>query len=128
MATPQLCQIYIPGNAGSLPARAMYPVGLNGRYEAKLIGVTFADSTHTHDNRLIKIRSDSFRKAYGNSAEIMLCNRGEHNFDFSGRYPFYIDTTGGGVDVEITSSMAYNGSTNNRFDFCILSLEVTPLE
>jgi hypothetical protein len=28
----------------------------------------------------------------------------------------------------VTSSIAYNGGANNRFDFIILSLAVTPLE
>lgn len=129
MPAPQLCQIYIPGNAGSLPARAMYPVGLNGRYEAKLIGITFADQTNAKDNRLIRVRSDSFRKAYGNSSEILFCNRHEHNMgNPQGDFPFYIDTSGGGIDLELTSSTAYNGGANNSFDFCVLSFSVTPLE
>lgn len=128
MATPQLCQIIIPSNAGVLPARAMYRVGLNGRYEAVLIGFTCADSTNTHDNRLITIKSDSIRKAYGSSNALLFCNKAEHAQDMGGNYPFYLETTGGGIDVEVTSSTAYTNGANNRFDFIILSLAVTPLE
>lgn len=128
MTEPQLCQIVISGSAGGLPARAMYPVGLNGRYKAVLIGFTCADSTQQHDNRLITVKSDSIRKAYGASNALLFCNKAEHAQDMGGNYPFYLDTTGGGIDVELTSSIAYNGGANNRFDFIILSLAVTPLE
>jgi hypothetical protein len=128
MTEPQLCQILISGNAGVLPARAMYPVGLNGRYRAVVIGFTCADSTPNHDNRLITIRSDSIRKAYGASNALLFCNKAEHAQDMGGNYPFYLDTTGGGIDAEVTSSIAYNGGNNSRFDFVILSLSVTPLE
>ncbi len=125
---PQLCQVLIQGNAGSLPARAMYPLGLNGRYEVQLIGFTCADSTQTHDNRLISIHSDSFRRAYGPSGTLLFCNKAEHVQDMGGNYPFYLETTGGGIDVEVSSSIAYNGGANNRFDFIILSLSVVPLD
>jgi hypothetical protein len=128
MPVSQLCQILIPSNAGVLPARAMYPVGLNGRYEAVLIGFTCADSTNTHDNRLITVKSDSIRKAYGSSNALLFCNKAEHAQEMGGHYPFYLETTGGGIDVEVTSSIAYTNGNNNRFDFIILSLAVTPLE
>jgi hypothetical protein len=128
MPVSQLCQILIRSNAGVLPARAMYPVGLNGRYEAVLIGFTCADSTNTHDNRLITVKSDSIRKAYGSSNALLFCNKAEHAQDMGGNYPFYLETTGGGIDVEVTSSIAYTNGNNNRFDFIILSLAVTPLE
>jgi hypothetical protein len=128
MSSPQLCQVYIPGNAGALPARAMYPLGLNGRYKVVLIGFTCADNTHNHDNRLITIKSDSIRKAYGPSNALLFCNKAEHAQDMGGNYPFYLDTTGGGIDVEVTSSIAYNGGANNQFDFIILSLAIEPFE
>jgi hypothetical protein len=128
MATPQLCQVLIQGNAGALPARAMYPLGLNGRYEVQLIGFTCADSTNQHDNRLITIKSDSIRKAYGPFNTLLFGNKAEHVQDMGGNYPFYLETTGGGIDIEVSSSIAYNGGNNNRFDFVILSLSVTPLE
>lgn len=129
MAAPQLCQVLIPSNAGALPARAMYPLGLNGRYEARLIGITWADRTDAKDHRVIYIRSDSFRKAYGSTA-IMLCNRHEANMgNPQGEYPFYLNTTGGGIDLELQASTAYaGGNGNNHFDFCILSFSVVPLE
>ena len=128
MVAPQICQIIIQGSAGGLPARAMYPVGLNGRYKAVLIGFTCADSTQSHDNRLISIKSDSIRRAYGSSNALLFCNKAEHVQDMGGNYPFYLETTGGGIDIEVTSSIAYNGGVNNRFDFIILSLAVEPFE
>jgi len=128
MVAPQICQIIIQGSAGGLPARAMYPVGLNGRYKAVLIGFTCADSTQSHDNRLISIKSDSIRRAYGSSNALLFCNKAEHVQDMGGNYPFYLETTGGGIDIEVTSSIAYNGGANNRFDFIILSLAVEPFE
>lgn len=125
----QLCQILINGNGGHLPARASYPVGLNGRYECKLIGVTWADQTIAKDNRIIYIRSDSFRKAYGNNNAIMICNRSEHNMgNPQGEYPFYIETMGGGIDITLDSSVAYTVGANNQFNFCILSFAVKPLD
>lgn len=129
MASPQLCQILINGNNGSLPARAMYPVGLNGRYECRLIGITWADQTNAKDNRLIKVTSDSFRKAYGNSNSILICNRHEHNMgNPQGDFPFYLVTSGGGIDITLESSLAYDNGANNRFDFCVLSFAVTPMD
>jgi len=128
MTEPQLCQILIPASAGLLPARAMYPVGLNGRYKAVVIGFTCADTTNNKDNRLITIKSDSIRKAYGSSNALLFCNKAEQVHDMGGNYPFYLDTTGGGIDLEVTSSTAYTNANNDRFDFIILSLAVEPLE
>jgi hypothetical protein len=128
MTEPQLCQILIQGSAGLLPARRMYPVGLNGRYKAVLIGFTCADSTQNHDNRLITIKSDSIRKAYGASNALLFCNKAEHAQDMGGNYPFYLDSTGGGIDLEVTSSIAYTNGNNDRFDFIILSFAVEPFE
>lgn len=128
MSSSQLCQVLINGTAGGLPARAMYPLGLNGRYKVTVIGFTCADSTQTHDNRLITIKSDSIRKAYGPTNALLFCNKAEHAQDMGGNYPFYLETTGGGIDIELTSSIAYNGGANNRFDFMIISFAVEPLE
>jgi len=129
MPDRQLCQILIPTNGGALPARAMYPCGLNGRYKAHLMGITFADQTQAKDNRIIKITSDSFRKAYGFTNSILFCNRQEHNMgNPQGEYEFYIETTGGGIDIKLESSVVYTGVGNDRFDFCILSFAVEPLE
>jgi hypothetical protein len=136
MAEPQLCQILIQtapqgqANEGLIPARAFYPVGLNGRYKCKLIGVSFADKTDAKDNRIIYIRSDSIRKSYGASNAIMICSRHEHaNLGGQqGEFPFYLETNGGGIDIELQSSKAYTGVGNDYFQFCILSFAVQPLE
>lgn len=129
MASPQLCQVVIQSNGGLLPARAMYPLGLNGRYECRLIGISWADRTDAKDNRIIYIRSDSFRKAYGNTA-IVIGNRHESNMgNPQGEFPFYLVTSGGGIDISLEASTAYTGGAgNNHFDFCILSFSVTPME
>jgi len=126
-----LCQILIPSVAGLLPGRAMYPVGMNGRYEAKLIGVTWADRTQDKDNRVIYIRSDSFRKPYGSVGNaIMICNKHQASMgNPQGEFPFYIETTGGGIDITLEASTAYTGGNGNQhFDFCILTLAVMPLD
>lgn len=129
MSDRQLCQILIPTNGGALPARAMYPCGLHGRYKAHLMGITWADQTQAKDNRLIKITSDSFRKAYGFTNSILLCNRQEHNMgNPQGEYPFYIDSMGGGIDITLESDIAYGAGANNAFNFCVLSFAVEPLE
>ena len=122
----KLVQVYIPGSAGALPARAYYPVGLNGLYKARLIGITWADQTQAKDNRLIRITSDCFRSINGNMLQsIGLCNRAEHNMGHAtGAYPFVMDAMNGNIDITLVSSSAYSNSANNSFDFCILTLEV----
>lgn len=131
MTEPQLCQILIQATgAGTLPSRSMYPVGLNGRYRCKLIGVAFADQTNAKDNRIIYIRSDSFRKAYGTNNAILISNRHEHSNlgGQQGEYPFYLETNGGGIDITLEASTAYTGGANDTFNYCILSLSVEPIE
>lgn len=124
------CQIYIPGNAGVLPARSYYTVGLNGRYKVKVVGISFADQTNAKDNRLIRIQSDCFRAINGTFPQaISLCNRHEHNMgNPQGEYPFYIDVVGGRIDLEILSSTIYTGGANDSFNFAILSMKVCPVK
>lgn len=124
-----LVQVYIPGVTGVLPSRDYYTVGLNGKYKARVIGITWADQTQAKDNRLIRISSDSFRSISGNMlSSIAICNRHEHNMgNPQGAYPFVLDVVGGRLDITITSSTAYTNTANNSFDFCILTLEVCPI-
>lgn len=124
-----LVQVYVPGVSGALPNRDYYTVGLNGKYKARLIGVSWADQTQAKDNRLIRISSDSFRAISGNMiSSIAICNRHEHNMgNPQGAYPFVLDVVGGKLDITLTSSVAFNGGANNSFDFCILTLEVCPI-
>lgn len=124
-----LVQVYIPNSASVLPGRDYYTVGLNGKYKARVIGITFADQTQAKDNRLIRISSDCFRRINGNMPySVAICNRHEHNMgNPQGAYPFVLDLVGGRIDLTLTSSVAYNGGANNSFDFCILTLEVCPI-
>jgi hypothetical protein len=125
----RLVQVYIPGSTGALPERDYYTVGLNGKYKARVIGITWADQTQAKDNRLIRISSDCFREISGNMlSSIAICNRHEHNMgNPQGAYPFVMDVVGGKIDITLTSSTAYSNGANNSFDFCILTLEVCPI-
>lgn len=124
------CQVYIPGSAGLLPARAYYPIGLNGKYKAKVIGISFADQTNAKDNRLIRISSDSFRSIQGSYPQtIILCNRHEHNMgNPQGEFEFELDCVGGRIDLTIEASTAYTGGANDSFNFAILSMKVCPIK
>lgn len=121
-----LVQVYVPGVSGVLPARAYYSVGLNGKYKARVVGITWADQTQAKDNRLIRITSDSFRMISGNLPQsIAFCNRHEHNLgNPQGSFPFLMDVLGGNIDITLQASTAYSNGANNAFDFCILTLEV----
>ena len=121
-----LVQLYIPGSAGALPNRAFYTAGLNGKYKARVVGITWADQTQAKDNRSIRIQSDCFRMINGNMPQsISLCNRHEHNMgNPQGSFPFLLDVVGGNIDITLVSSTAYTNAANNSFDFCILTLEV----
>lgn len=125
-----LCQIYIPGSAGQLPARNLYTTGLNGKYHAKVLGITFADQTNAKDNRLIRISSDCFRSINGSYPQtISLCNRHEHNMgNPQGEFPIVIDFVAGRIDLTIDSSTAYTGGANDSFNFAILTLKVCSID
>jgi hypothetical protein len=127
----QLCQIQINANGGgTLPARRYYPCGLNGRYRAHLVAVTWADrSANAADNKLITVQSDCFRMPYGSvSQSIIFCNRGEHNMDLGGQYPVDIEVMGNSIDLTVTSSSAYTGAGNNVFDFAVLTFTVEQMD
>jgi hypothetical protein len=129
MSTEQVCQIYIPGAAGLLPARAFYHTKLNGRYRAKLVGVHYADNTNQHDHRLIKIKSDCLRMPFGSFTDMILIgNKGEALAAPSGHFSLDLEVMGGGMDIELEPSTAYNGGANNSFYFAILTFEVEKME
>lgn len=131
MDTWELCQIYIPnGLNGTLPNRKFYTCNLNGRYEATLIGISYADSTNAKDNRLIRVQSDSFRLLYGSlSQTIIFCNRSEHNTSFAqGEMPIMLECIGNNIDISIQTDVPYDGGANNNFNFCILTFKVKKLE
>jgi hypothetical protein len=125
-----LCQVYIPGNAGLLPSRQLYTTGLNGKYKARVLGITYADRTNAKDNRLIRISSDCFRNINGTFPQtISLCNRHEHNMgNPQGEFPFMIDFIAGRMDLTIEASTAYAGGNNDHFDFAILTFAVCPID
>ena len=123
-----LCQIYIPGAAGLFPARAFYHTKLNGRYRARVVEVHYADNTNQHDHRLIKIKSDCFRMPFGSFTDMLLIgNKGDHT-QSKGEMTFDLEVMGGGMDIEMDASAVYDGTGNNSFLFCILSLEVEKVE
>lgn len=126
----KLCQIYIaPGASNVLPTRSYYTAGLNGKYEARVIGITWADTTNAKDNRLIRISSDCFRTVAGTFPQtIAFCNRHEQNMgNPQGMLPIELDVVGGRIDLTVEASTAYDGSANNAFNFAILTLEVSPI-
>jgi hypothetical protein len=125
-----LVQVYVAAAAGLLPSRDLYTVGLNGKYKAKCIGISFADrATDATQNKLIRISSDCFRSINGNLPySIALASRAEHNMgNPQGEWPFILDVVGGRLDLTLTSSTAYTGVGANTFDFAILTLKVCPI-
>jgi len=123
-----LCQIYIPGEAGLLPARKFYHTNLNGRYRARVVEVHYADNTNQHDHRMIKVKSDCLRMPFGTFNDMLLIgNKGDHT-QSKGEMPFDLEVMGGGMDLELEATSAYTASGNNSFLFMILSLEVEKYE
>ena len=123
------CQIVINASAGLLPARAYYACNLQGRYEAKLIGISYADTVA--DNRLIMLQSDSFRLIYGNTQQsFAFCNRADHTLgNPQGEFPFVLEASSS-IDLTLTSlsPTAYNNTANNSFQFCVITFAVKKLE
>lgn len=128
--TEKLCQIYIPAAAGVTPPRGYYHTGLNGRYKASLVGVSYNDDTQNTDHRFIRVQSSCFRMPYGSyNNAFIFGNKGDHAQGApGGQYPFELEVMGGGIDLEIIPSTVYNNTGNNTFFFCVLSFVVTPLE
>ena len=126
-----ICQIYIEDNINELPARAFYHTGLNGRYKASVVGITFTDDTANGDHRLIQIKSDCFRINYGSKRNTLLVgNKGDHSQGQPGGAfgPFFLEVMGGGIDLELKASTDYTGVGNDKFFFCILTLLVEKVE
>ena len=125
-----LVQVYIPNSGGVLPGRDYYTVGLNGKYKARLIGITFADrAVDATQNKLIRISSDSFRGINGNMPySIAFSSRAEQNLNNpQGEFPFVLDVVGGRIDLTLTASTAYDNTGTNKFEFAILTLKVCPI-
>jgi hypothetical protein len=124
-----LCQFFIDGGVGlTLPARAYYPCNLNGRYKAKVQTIVFADAVAAGSNRVIRLRSDCFKSPYG-GRDILFSNQGAHTLaNPQGEWRFEIIAQGGVVDLEIISNVAYTGAANQQFQFCILTLDVEPIQ
>jgi hypothetical protein len=126
----QLCQIYIPASpAGITPPLRFYNTGLNGRYHAKVVGITWADNTNQHDHRLIRVASTSIRNPLGTYPNsIIFGNKGDHAQGHpGGDYPLELEIKGGGIDLEVFPSTVYDNTGNNIFYFGILSLLVKPM-
>lgn len=126
----EVCQIYIPGAAGLLPSRKFYHSKLNGRYKAAIVGIHYADDTVNGDHRLIKIKSDCFRMPFGTFTDMVIIgNKGDHSQGTpGGSFPLTLEVMGGGMDIELESDVAYNGTGNNSFKFCVLTFHVEKLE
>jgi hypothetical protein len=123
-----VCQIYIPATAGSaLPARAEYPCNLFGRYKARLQTITYVDQVAAQSDRLIRIRSDCIKTPYGTSRDLLFCNNDAHTQP-NPQGEWYVEIIANGtIDVELLSSIVYDGSANNIFKFCILTFDVEPI-
>lgn len=125
----QLCQIYIPAATGITPPLAYYNTGLNGRYHAKVVGITWADKTQAGDHRLIRIASQSLRNPFGSYPNsIIFGNKADHAQGHpGGDYPLELEVKGGGIDLEVIPSTVYDNTGNNVFVFGIVSLLVKPM-
>lgn len=118
-----IIQIEIQDASLQLPPRQYYNVGLNGKYKAKLTGITYADQVAGTSNRVISIRSDCFKTLYGR--DIKFLNQATHvNPTVQGEMKFVIEAQAGQIDIELISNIAYDGSANNIFDCCILTFDV----
>lgn len=128
-----LCQFYIDGGVGlTLPAREYYPCNLNGRYKAKLQTIVFSDAVAAHPaagaHRVLRLRSDCFKTPYG-GRDFLFTNAGDHTIaNPQGEWKFEIIAQGGVIDLELISNIAYTGAANQQFQFCILSLDVEPIQ
>lgn len=122
------CQIIIKASNGLLPSRAYYTCGLQGRYEAKLLGFVFSDST-VSESRVISVQSDSFRLIYGNTQQSFnFPNHAERNHgNPQGEFPFILEASSS-IDLTLTSTLPYDNSAGNAFQFCILTFAVRKIE
>lgn len=125
-----IVQFVIEDNNLQLPARAFYSCGLSGRYKARLQTIVFADVVQGTSNRVIRIRSDCFKNTYGTfPRDIVFLNQSAHTLgNPQGEWNFIIEAQSGQVDLELISSIAYDGTANNIFDVAIITLDVEKLE
>ena len=125
-----IVQIVIEDNNLQLPARAFYSCGLFGRYKARLQTIVFADVVLATSNRVIRIRSDCFKGTNGTyPRDIVFLNQQNHTLgNPQGEWCFEIEAQSGQIDLELISSIAYDGTTNNVFDLAIITLDVEKLE
>lgn len=125
-----LCQIKIDStNSLTLPERKYYFCGLSGKYKARVIGITWVDITSAIDNRLITLRSDCFRLPYGSQNGIIFCSKTyPHLSNPQGSFNFELEVVGNSIDLEFTANLPYSGGAQDKFDFCILSLDVQRIE
>jgi hypothetical protein len=121
-----IVQFVIEDNNLRLPDRAFYSCGLNGRYRARLQTIVFADVVLGTSNRIIRIRSDCFKDINGTyPRDLVFLNQQHHTLgNPQGEWKFYIVAQAGQIDLELISNIAYDGTTNNIFDTCIITLDV----
>jgi len=124
-----VCQIYIPATAGSaLPARAEYPCNLFGRYKARVQTIVYVDQVGATSDRLIRIRSDAIKTPYGISRDLLFANNTTHTQP-NPQGEWYVEIIANGtIDIELLSSIVYDGSVGNIFKFCIITLDVEALD
>lgn len=125
-----IVQLVIEDNNLQLPERAFYSCGLIGRYRAKLQTIVWADAVQATSNRIIRIRSDCFKGVNGTyPRDIVFLNQSSHTLgNPQGEWHFDIVANSGQIDIELFSSVLYDGTNNNVFDACILTLDVEKLE
>jgi hypothetical protein len=125
-----IVQFVIEDNANQLPARAFYSCGLSGRYKARLQTIVFADVVAGTSNRIIRLRSDCFKGTNGTyPRDIVFLNQQTHTLgNPQGEWHFIIEAQSGQIDLELISSIAYDGTANNIFDVAIITLDVEKLE
>jgi len=124
-----IVQFVIEDNNLRLPDRTFYPCGLSGRYRATIRTIVYADAVLGTSNRVIRIRSDCFKGTNGTyPRDIVFLNQNAHTQDMGGHWAFEIEAQAGQIDLELISSVAYDGTANNIFDVCIITLDVEKLE
>lgn len=124
-----IVQFVIEDDNLRLPARTFYSCGLNGRYKATIRTIVYADAVLGTSNRVIRIRSDCFKGTGGTyPRDIVFLNQNTHTQDMGGHWHFEIEAQAGQIDLELIPSVAYDGTANNIFDVCIITLDVEKLE
>ena len=130
MSSPDVVQIYIPAVAGKPPASGYYQCGLQGRYRARLLGVTWGDDVTATTTDLHSISSTCFKMPYGSvSRSIMIASRIDKEHTFLGNFDFTIESVGNTMDISLSSTYAYDGTTTGKkFTYCLITMAVERLE